>query len=91
MYVGVCVNHSWDRDIEKQFSDIVENGFHHCQLVSWIPQKWTGLNELRESYLSFFDTNVCASAGNCQFAVVDSQQFNSVVPVERKATGIRRL
>ena len=41
MYVGVCVNHSWDRDIEKQFSDIVANGFHHCQLVSWIPQKWT--------------------------------------------------
>ena len=40
MYVGVCVNHSWDRDIDKQFADIVANGFKHCQLVSWIPQKW---------------------------------------------------
>ena len=28
MYVGVCVNHSWDRDIENQFADIVKNGIY---------------------------------------------------------------
>ncbi len=41
MNVGVCVNHSYDKMVEDSFKAIVENGFHHCQLVSWIPEKWT--------------------------------------------------
>ncbi|MBO5195506.1 MAG: sugar phosphate isomerase/epimerase [Clostridia bacterium] len=96
MYVGVCVNHSWDRDIEKQFSDIVENGFHHCQLVSWIPQKWTDeeaakIKTAAEKLGVVVTAFWCGWEGPCVWNFYEGQQTLGLVPPEYREMRIKNL
>ncbi len=96
MYVGVCVNHSWDRDIEKQFSDIVANGFHHCQIVSWIPGKWTDeeaakIKEASEKLGVEVTAFWCGWEGPCVWNFYEGQQTLGLVPPEYREMRIKNL
>jgi len=96
MYVGVCVNHSWDRDIADQFSDIVRNGFHHCQLVSWIPQKWTDeeaakVKAAAEKYGVEVTAFWCGWEGPCVWNFYEGQQTLGLVPPEYREMRIKNL
>ena len=96
MYVGVCVNHSWDRDIEKQFSDIAANGFHHCQLVSWIPQKWTDEEAVKiKAAMEKSDVEItafwCGWEGPCVWNFYEGQQTLGLVPPEHREMRIKNL
>lgn len=40
MNIGICILHN-TQTLEEQFRAAQQNGFHHCQLVSWDPSLWT--------------------------------------------------
>lgn len=96
MYVGVCVNHSWDRDIDKQFADIVANGFKHCQLVSWIPQKWNDEEAAKikaacEKHGVVITAFWCGWEGPCVWNFYEGQTTLGLVPPEFREMRIKNL
>lgn len=96
MYVGVCVNHSWDRDIDKQFADIVANGFKHCQLVSWIPQKWNDEEAAKikaacDKHGVVITAFWCGWEGPCVWNFYEGQTTLGLVPPEFREMRIKNL
>ncbi len=44
MNVGIIIRHCGGEALRKSFQDAANQGFRHCQLVSWDPQYWTKEN-----------------------------------------------
>lgn len=43
MNVGIIISHTAD-GMEEKIAAAVKQGFHHCQITSWLPELWTEKN-----------------------------------------------
>lgn len=96
MNIGVCVNHSYEKNIDNQFSDIVKNGFRHCQLVSWIPGKWTdeeaaNIKAASEKHGVEITAFWCGWEGPTAWNFYEGQQTLGLVPPEYREMRIKNL
>ncbi len=62
MNVGVAVIYDGSlADLEKKLKDSTERGFHHCQLMCWVPALFTDENAVAiKGYLEKYDMTVTA-------------------------------
>jgi len=96
MKVGVCVNHKPDKDIEKSFAKIVENGFCECQLISWDPTLWTDeeaekIKAAVDKYNITITAFWCGWEGPCVWDFYDGQETLGLVPVSYRNMRIKNL
>lgn len=63
MNTGICIIHKKDRDINEEMKKTIEQGFYHCQLISWDNSLWTGEEEVKINQALIMDTTHCGSQG----------------------------
>lgn len=95
MNVGIVIRHSAE-EMEKKFSDAVQQGFRHCQLVSWDPELWTEENAceidmLRNKYGMNITAFWCGWSGPKFWNFTEGPETLGIVPVAYRATRIQNL
>ena len=96
MNVGVCVQFTWDRDMDASIKNIVDYGIYECQLVSWAPPLWTDenaaiINAAKEKYGVTVTAFWCGWEGPCVWDFYDGQKTLGLVPEEFREMRIKNL
>ncbi len=96
MNVGVCVQFTWDRDMDASIKNIVDYGIYECQLVSWVPALWTDenaaiINAAKEKYGVTVTAFWCGWEGPCVWDFYEGQKTLGLVPEEYREMRIKNL
>ncbi len=97
MNVGVAVVYDGKlEDLEKKIKDSAERGFHHCQLMCWVPELFTDENaEEIKGYLEKYDMTVtafwCGWEGPQVWDFYDGPNTLGLLPVTYRADRLKNL
>ena len=95
MNVGICIHHS-SENMREQLANAVSNGFHHGQLISWVPANWTDesaaeisalCRELDFTITAFW----CGWVGPKFWNFTEGPQTLGLVPVEYRHARLNNL
>lgn len=96
MNVGVCVQFTYDRDMDASFKNIVDYGIKECQLVSWATGLWNDenaekINAAKEKYGVTITAFWCGWDGPCVWNFFEGQKTLGLVPEEFREMRIKNL
>ena len=97
MNVGVAVVYDGKlEELEKKIKDSAERGFHHCQLMCWVPELFTDENaEEIKGYLEKYDMTVtafwCGWEGPQIWDFYDGPNTLGLLPVTYRADRLKNL
>lgn len=95
MNVGIVIRHVGE-GLEEGFVHAAEQGFHHCQLVSWDPALWTdaGAEEVKR-LCKDYDVEItafwCGWVGPKRWNFIDGPETLGVVPLAYRAERVQNL
>lgn len=96
MNVGIIIRHCEGEEMRKSFADAAQQGFLHCQLVSWEPEYWTEENarqinalirEFRITVTAFW----CGWSGPKAWNFTEGPETLGIVPVAFRAVRMQNL
>ena len=95
MNVGIVIRHSAE-GMEKRFADAAQQGFRHCQLVSWNPKLWTEENAreidiLRSKYGVEITAFWCGWSGPKFWNFTEGPETLGIVPAAYRAARVQNL
>ena len=95
MNVGICIHHS-SEGMRESIATAVSNGFHHGQLISWVPANWTDESaaEIRALCAEFgftFTAFWCGWEGPKFWNFTEGPQTLGLVPVEYRHVRLNNL
>ncbi len=95
MNVGIVIRHNAE-GMRESFANAAKQGFHHCQLVSWIPQLWTDenaeeINALCKEYDVEITAFWCGWAGPKCWNFTEGPETLGIVPVAWRAVRVQNL
>ena len=96
MNVGIIIPHSEGAKMRQIFADLVAQGFHHGQLVSWDPKYWTDENAKEVKALAAeFDVEItafwCGWEGPKFWNFTEGPEALGIVPVAFRAQRVQNL
>lgn len=97
MNVGVAVVYDGQlEELEKKIRDSAERGFHHCQLMCWIPELFTDENAKQiKQYLKKYSMTVtafwCGWEGPQVWDFYDGPNTLGLLPVTYRALRLKNL
>lgn len=97
MNVGVAVVYDGQlEELEKKIRDSAERGFHHCQLMCWVPELFTDENaEKIKQYLKKYSMTVtafwCGWEGPQIWDFYDGPNTLGLLPVTYRALRLKNL
>lgn len=96
MNVGIIIRHCLGDEMRKSFADAAEQGFRHCQLVSWNPEYWTEesaeqIKELTGEFGITITAFWCGWSGPKAWNFIDGPETLGIVPVAFRAVRIQNL
>lgn len=96
MNIGVCVQHKKGTDFDIEFKKLTDNGFNHCQLISWEPALWTDTEAKKiESAAKKHGITItafwCGWEGPCVWNFYDGQETLGLVPVTYRNMRVKNL
>lgn len=95
MNVGIIIPHT-PTGMKERFAAAAEQGFHHCQLVSWNPSLWTDENvpeikALTEEYGVEITAFWCGWVGPKRWNFTEGPETLGIVPVAYRAERVQNL
>lgn len=96
MNVGIVIRHVHGDALRESFARAAQQGFHHCQLVSWDPTCWTDENaQLVLSLEKEFDIGItafwCGWVGPRMWNFTEGPETLGIVPVAYRAERVQNL
>lgn len=95
MNIGIVINHH-EGTLEDRFARAAEQGFHHCQLISWEPALWTDeeaekINALCKKHHVVITAFWCGWSGPKAWNFIDGPETLGIVPVAYRAQRVQDL
>ncbi|MBE5807849.1 MAG: sugar phosphate isomerase/epimerase [Clostridiales bacterium] len=96
MNVGIIIRHANGELLTERFARAAEQGFHHCQLVSWDPSCWTEENAqqvlaLTKKYGIEITAFWCGWEGPKMWNFTEGPETLGIVPVAYRAARVKNL
>lgn len=95
MNIGIVINH-YEGTLEDRFARAEEQGFHHCQLISWEPALWTDkeaekVNTMSKQHDVKITAFWCGWSGPKAWNFIDGPETLGIVPVAYRAQRVQNL
>ncbi len=95
MNVGIIIPHT-STGMKERFAAAAEQGFHHCQLVSWNPDLWTDesvseIKALTKEYGVEITAFWCGWVGPKRWNFTEGPETLGIVPVAYRAQRVQNL
>ncbi len=95
MNVGICIGHIGE-GLPQSFKRAAEQGFQHCQLISWNPALWTDEEAARvrglcEEYGVEITAFWCGWVGPKRWNFIDGPETLGLVPVAYRAARVQNI
>ncbi|MBR4539346.1 MAG: sugar phosphate isomerase/epimerase [Clostridia bacterium] len=96
MNTGIIIRHCCGEAMRKGFADAANQGFRHCQLVSWDPQYWTKDNaEEVKAFTKEYGIEItafwCGWEGPRFWNFTEGPETLGIVPVAYRAMRVQNL
>lgn len=96
MNVGIIIRHCEGEELRASFARAAEQGFRHCQLVSWEPRYWTKENAaqvlaLTREYGMEITAFWCGWSGPKFWNFTEGPETLGIVPVAFRAQRVQEL
>lgn len=96
MNVGIIIRHCEGEELRDSFARAAEQGFRHCQLVSWEPRYWTKENAaqvlaLTREYGMEITAFWCGWSGPKFWNFTEGPETLGIVPVAFRAQRVQEL